>query len=303
MRKIIAVLCASSVLWGCTPVFQGTVAYKSKTYAQPSAFPATVAVLPLKDQRPSKSHMRLPLIILPIVLYGTFVEDRIEKPTPFLGTQEFNQYGYPKGFSPSLFLQNSLAEELKQSRLFENAVPVQSEQQAQMADLVLKGELLSTRANATDYGYGITIYGAWAFWMLGLPVCKGAQDLAIKLELVRPGAAKPLWTGYVNEKWTGVEGWYYKTGVTKEYIECLGPGFSKHGGQLLNEVLAMGMAKIAPSLVRALKAQSPDFWQEIEDSRTQRKAFQPQATGEQAPAGPSSFQKALEQIQKELGEE
>lgn len=305
MKKFIAGVLASSVFFGCTPVFQGTVGYKSKTPAPSATYPATVAVLPLKDQRPKKSHNRLALIILPL-FYATFVEDRIEKPLVYAREAEFNLYGYPKGFSPTLFLQNSLAEEIKQSRFFENAVPVQNEQQVQMADLILKGELLSTRAKVTTYGYGITVYGAWVLELLGLPVCKATQNLTIKLELSRQGSSKPLWTGYLDENWSGTTGVYYKTGIAKEYMACQSvdpPRSSQHGGQFLNEVLAVGMAKIAPSLARALKAQSPEFWQEIEDSRAQRKAFQPQAPGEQAPAGPSSFQKALEQIQKELGEE
>lgn len=305
MKKIIVALCAGSVLWGCAPVFQGTVGYKSQTVAQ-KTYPATVAVPPLTDRRGNVSKNRTGLIFVPLVIYATAIDDRIEK-GPAWGTK--NQYGYPKGFAPAYFLQGSLAQELQQSRLFQNAVPAANEQQAQYADLVLKGELLSTRFTTKGWTYGLSAFALYSFYLFGLPTCTTAQELTLKLELLRPGSSKPLWSGMASEKMTGSAGIYYLSGMSKEYVaginNCLNTGSSDHGGQLLNELLAKAMAKATPALANALKSQPPDFWQEIEDARAQRGAFQPQVPGQEkaVPEGPSSLQKALEEIQKQLIEE
>lgn len=323
MQKTLAILCSISLLWGCQPAFQGPVAYKSQSPALQKPFPATVAVLPLEDKRGKVSSNKWGLAFVPVLTVGTTKMDRPEAAAGlsqasamamyrkgYGGQTESagpvsNQYGYPRGFNPSVFLQNSLAEEFGQSRLFEYVVPVQNEQQAQGADLVLKGQLFSTRFRFRYISYGLGIFTAYSFWVFGLPMCTDFQQLAVKLELFKPGDSTPLWTGYVDESMAGSAGYYYKTKMGREYFDCRGPFAADHGGQILNEILAPGMAKATASLAASLRKQPSSFWEELQSLRAQKGAFRPQGPGQapEAPAGPSSFQKALEQIQKELGEE
>lgn len=318
MKKLLAVLCGVSVFWGCVPSFQGPVAYKSQSPALQRPFPATVAVLPLEDKRGNVASNKWALAFVPVLTVGTTKMDRPEKASGLSPSSAgamyrrqapegpvSNTYGYPRGFNPSVFLQNGLAEEFRQARVFEQVVPVQNEQQAQGADLVLKGQLFSTQFRFRFISYGLGIFAAYSFWVFGLPLCTDSQQLAVKLELFKPGDPKPVWTGVVDESLSGVSGYYYRSKIGREYFDCRGPMTADHGGQILNEILTSGMNKATASLTASLRSQPSSFWEEIQALRAKKGAFQSQTPEgrQRVPEGPSSLQKSLQEILKELGEE
>jgi len=293
-----ALLGISCLPLGCgysKPFLHGEVAYQSLSEQQRSGFPLVVAILPPEDKRGDTSYDNTIYGAIPLVPFGSAADDRIENGPWYKGSlrqlvigniMEYkvpetithlyseplgptkNQYGYPKGFQPILFLQHGLLEELKQANLFEAVGPVDTEQQAAGADLVLRAQLLSTQFTHTyiTYGTSAITYQLTAIIPF-LPMCSVSQELEIKFELARPGEAKPVWTGVLSESLSGKNNFWGRSGIASQYVsgDLNGCGLvsAAHQGQLLNEVLASGMAEVTSSLVNFLSEQPRNFWESM----------------------------------------
>jgi hypothetical protein len=85
----------------------------------------------------------------------------------------------PQQFKPKETFARAAAEELRASGLFKEAVfaPRTTEE-----DLVLHGEVTSTRYYATLWSYGLSLFAGFP-WLIGLPAGTVTNELAIEFHL------------------------------------------------------------------------------------------------------------------------
>lgn len=266
MKKVAAFLCVFAVLSGCgwyRPP-SSPLQYRSQTQALENPYPARLAVMLLEDKRGKDSYNRIPMLyVVPFIVSAGIAEDRIER-TQYLSKRA--NLGYPKGFFPAEFLQKAVAEELRQSNLFKEISVVPLGEEPEGADLVLKGELLSTRFAAKGRGYLFPPLTAILHFM-GLPIFTLRQEVKIKLELLKAGEEQPIWSDTVYAKMTGTGGFYYISGSAGNYYRAnpwkeyrkMWRDFKMegHNGQILNDLLAQGMSKTTPRLAQFLKGSEP----------------------------------------------
>lgn len=279
MKKIAAFLCVFAVLSGCgwyRPP-SSPLQYRSRTQALENPYPARLAVMLPEDKRGKDSYNRIPMLyVVPFIVSAGIAEDRIER-TQYLSKRA--NLGYPKGFFPAEFLQKAVAEELRQSNLFKEISVVPLGEEPEGADLVLRGELLSTRFSAKGRGYLFPPLTAILHFM-GLPMFTISQEVKIKLELLKPEGGRPIWSGAVDAKMAATGGFYYHTGKAAEYYRTnpwkeyrkMWRDFKmeEHNGQILNDLLAQGMSKTTPELARFLGAKPYDFREKLELEKAMR---------------------------------
>lgn len=320
----LAVFCA---LLGCGGGgYKGKAYYKPLSSSKPVLGPYSLGVLPVEDNRGNKQEEeqdKRVYTMIPLIPYWTIVRERPEnlhqddldiiksvqadyirrgKPLSDSDMDVLHRmwaYGYPPNFSAPPFLQGSLVKEFEHSRMFDQVIAVQSPQDLNQTDFVLKPTLLSSKVSDWGTAYMLSIPGFLIGGLLGLPVQGLSLELDLKLEFFQAGQGKPIWTGRVYEKEKGRSSPYYQTGFAK-----YGAG-SDHHGQPLNELLSKGMAKATPALYDFLKKQPPEFWQELEHNRSQWAAEprQEEAAPQQPQKSPSSMQDYIKQFQQEIQEE
>lgn len=142
-----------------------------------------VAVLPFRDLRPNKNENFLILHLLPLVPFGWVDYSTPEEPNGKLLSFPIWQ------FKPTEDLAKATADEINASGLFKEAVFTSSTSEG---DLVLHGEIRSTRYKGRAISYGLFYY-APVGWVLGLPYGTIYNDLEVEFTLVDQLTGMSLW--------------------------------------------------------------------------------------------------------------
>lgn len=178
---------------GCMP--HATIwNYLVESY-QPTSQPLTqkrLVVPPFKDSRPTTNEDAGALIYIPLMPYGWL------------------DYALPEGafafavelvpvhqFRPKDDLARAAADELRASGIFKevNAAP-----RAIEGDLVLHGEIKSTRYYAILLSYGLSIAAGFP-WLIGLPAGKVINELVVEFSFEDSGTSTVLWRKRYEEKY------------------------------------------------------------------------------------------------------
>jgi hypothetical protein len=149
----------------------------------------SVAVPPFRDERSSKDPELISmLLLLPFFPSGTA---EVYKPEfqRDLGYRHRMSGDSWKSFKPTEDIAKALAEELRNSHLFNEAFFTFRETEG---DLILRGTVSSTRLEVTMYSYGLSL----AFpipWLLGFPAYKITNELSFHLQLEDKTSTKVIW--------------------------------------------------------------------------------------------------------------
>ncbi len=158
-----------------------------------------LAVPPFRDLRPDKNKDSgllpfIPLVPLAWVDYST-PEIAFQKRTTFPVWQ----------FQPTEDFAKAAAEEISASGLFKEAFFTS---QASEGDLVLRGDIKSTRYWGKVFTYGLSIYAS-AAWMLGLPCGTVRNELEVEFTLVDNATGALLWHESYNMTYHKSPFWIY----------------------------------------------------------------------------------------------
>lgn len=225
---------------------RGAWEYRASSYpatAQP-ALNRTVVVVPFKDSRPNENTTKffgMPMLMIPLIPYGWADYARPEDPAT-VKLQDVFIGGYDAmfhrdritawQFRPERDFAAAAAEELSVSGFFKEVVF--SEQVADR-DLVLRGELTSTRYLAKAYMYGLGLL-VLPLGMVGAPIGHVSNELAIEFVL--------------EERVTGASLWrksYHETKEATCYLYWMPPEF--YYDKLFNSIMR--------DVVKSLQAELP----------------------------------------------
>lgn len=150
-----------------------------------------LVVLPFQDSRPDSNINAMEIIYIPLIPFGwvdlSFPEaghlGSFPHPGIFVGTIQ------PQQFKPKETFARAAAEELRASGLFKEVVfaPRTTEE-----DLVLHGEVTSTRYYTTLWNYGLSVFAGFP-WLIGLPAGTVTNELAIGFHLDDRVTGAVLW--------------------------------------------------------------------------------------------------------------
>lgn len=163
--------------------------YRVGTY-QPAPQPLTekrLVVPSFKDSRPDKNTDASALVYVPGIPYGFLDYSLPEAATVF--PMEPPSRGAPQQFKPKDDLASAAAEELRASGIFKEVVGVSP---ASEGDLVLYGEVKSTRYYATMLTYGLSVV-APALWFIGIPAGSITNELRVEFSLEDSRTRTELW--------------------------------------------------------------------------------------------------------------
>lgn len=188
---------------------RGAWVYRASSYpatAQP-VLNKTVVVVPLKDSRPTENKTKffgMPMILLPLIPYGWADYAHPEDPAT-VKLQDVIWGGYDALFWPNRItawqfrperdFAAAATEELSESGFFKEIVF--SEQDAG-GDLILRGELKSTRYLAKVYTYGLGPFGFFPP-MVGAPIGHVSNELAVEFVLEERVTGASLWRKSYHE--------------------------------------------------------------------------------------------------------
>ena len=79
------------------------------------------------------------------------------------------------------------------------------------ADLLFKGEIVSTKYEGTIYSYGLSFEGP-LLWILGLPSGSSINHLILKFSLVDLKTNKTVWESAYTDQQKIIQGLYYRWG-------------------------------------------------------------------------------------------
>jgi hypothetical protein len=175
---------------------------------RPSSYPAAVqpalrkrlVVLPFKDSRSNGNRTRLflpPAYLIPLIPYGWADYSRPESPEAvkiedawFGRCDAFaNCDTVPWALSPEVDFAEAAAEELSASGLFKE---VSFSEEASDRDLILRGEVKSTRYLAKQYYYGMGLLFLLPA-LAGAPIGRVSNQLAIEFVLEERVSGASLW--------------------------------------------------------------------------------------------------------------
>jgi hypothetical protein len=150
-----------------------------------------LVVLPFKDSRPDSNIDAQAIIYIPLMPYGwddlSFPEaghlGSFPHPGIFVDTIQ------PQQFKPKENFARAAAEELRASGLFKEVIFVPS---PSGEDVVLYGEVTSTRYYRTIWSYGLSIFAGLP-WLIGLPAGTVTNELAIEFHLDDRVTGAVLW--------------------------------------------------------------------------------------------------------------
>ena len=214
MRKIqiSAAILAAAALTGCTNVATfdyngapGTIAsFQEKGIAR-----KTVAVMPFMDQRSSGisnpdeigDHGSLYLGLIPFMPFGYLIKNEPEKSDDFVSLGRFH-------FDPANDLANAAMVSLGQSNLFAKVVRANRPEQADSADYIWRGKVLSTRYRGNMYSYCITYFLSHVFWIIGVPSGTSWNHLHVQFELVDRASGQIVWHYDFNRE-DSITHWIY----------------------------------------------------------------------------------------------
>lgn len=169
----------------------------------------TVAIPPLIDQRSPENSNKLLMYMLPIM--------------PF-GWQELN---VPEGFQghvtsaawlwkPNEDLAKATAEEISKSHLFKDAFFTN---RASDGELILEGEIKSTKYNGKILSYGLSVYGPM-LWFIGLPAGTFSNELILDFKLKEINSSITLWSKQYKNSISNTA-WLYHMPSDFEYSDML----------------------------------------------------------------------------------
>jgi hypothetical protein len=163
-----------------------------------------IAVTPFDEMRGSNNQSGTFLLyLIPLMPFGYFEYERPDAARPFLTVQEFN-------FNPSEDLAKAAAYSLRKSGLFKDAFFTFGGEKDK-AQLLLEGEIISTKHIGTMWTYGLSIY-APLVWLFGVPIGTSLNNLALNLKLTNLASRKKIWKKSYNFKNKITQGLYYQMG-------------------------------------------------------------------------------------------
>lgn len=162
--------CATELKWKYTP---------APPLTRAPLFGNTVMVSPFADSRPTEDIDHQSWIFIPIILYADSVFNRLD--TTFPESRD--------RFNPTEDLAKAVATELHNRRFFES---VKFTPQDMGGELILRGEVTSTRVDSRTYSYGLSIFGVY-LWLVGLPASTVSNQLGFTLTLEEPRTRTILW--------------------------------------------------------------------------------------------------------------
>lgn len=135
----------------------------------------TVAVPPFDDCRNAENSIgTLFLYLIPLMPFGWVEYDRPDAARMFVSIDEFE-------FTPSEDLAKAAALSLRRSHLFKDAYFTFGGEK-EKADLILTGEIQSTKYQGNMWTYGLSLYGP-LLWFLGAPAGNSENTLTIRMTL------------------------------------------------------------------------------------------------------------------------
>ena len=146
--------------------------------------PNALVVWPLTDHRPVENRNRAWVYLIPLMPYGQQDLNRPEDLREHIHSSTWQ-------FMPAQDIAKALVAEIGNRRIFTEVSSVSS---GSGGDLILVGDLVSTRYEATLLSYGLSIAGP-DLWALGLPVGSVKNTLAFKLRLEEGISRTIIWEG------------------------------------------------------------------------------------------------------------
>ena len=162
--------CASDLKWKYTP---------APPLNRSPLFGNTVMVSPFADSRPTEDIDHQGWIFIPIILYADSVYNRLDATFPESKVR----------FNPTEDLAKAVATELHNRRFFESVTFTPEDKGG---ELILRGEVTSTRLESRAYPYGLSIFGVY-LWLVGLPAGAVSNQLGFTLTLEEPRTQTILW--------------------------------------------------------------------------------------------------------------
>jgi hypothetical protein len=175
----------------------------------------SVVVLPVEDLRPNENSNLAALYLIPLMPFGWMTFDTPEGPEKHLTSGAWN-------FRPSEDIAKAVAQDLQNLGLFKEAF---FGYRSSDGDLVLRGELHSTRYDAKLISYGLSFEGP-LLWLIGLPSGSYSNEIRLELRLEDRKTGEQYWSGGVNE----VDGslvWLYALGADFHYDSLLKRGLRR----------------------------------------------------------------------------
>jgi hypothetical protein len=190
-----------------TPIWN----YLVETYP-PTTQPLTqkrLVVPPFQDSRPRTGNLdNTEATIMPVVPFGWLDYPRPERGPYFMYYLLMGSRGENtsyRSFKPMEDLARASAEELRASGLFQEVVVAP---RAAQGDLILKGEVKSTRYYATVISYGLS-GAAFIPWMIGLPSGKFTNELRVEFSLEDSDTHTVLWRKAYTDVYEATHWFFY----------------------------------------------------------------------------------------------
>ena len=227
---------------------RGAWVYRASSYptANEAVINQTVVVLPFKDSRPTENTSKffgMPMLLIPLIPYGWADYSRPESPETVKLQDVMERYDAvfrpdaitPWQFRPQRDFADATVQELNVSRMFKEVV---FSEQATDGDLILRGELKSTRYRAKVYTYSLGPL-QWFPVMLGAPIGSVSNELDVEFVL--------------EERATGRQRWHKSYHETKDatfFLYWLPPEFyyDKLFNSILQDVVKSLQAELSPRL-------------------------------------------------------
>jgi curli biogenesis system outer membrane secretion channel CsgG len=167
-------------------------------------FDKTVAVLPFDEERNDSNQAGTYfLYLVPFMPYGWATYERPDAARYFVTLSQFE-------FNVSEDLAKAAVTSIRKSGLFKD-VFFSYGGDKDKADLILKGEVISTKYEGSIYSYGLSLYGP-LLWIFGLPAGSSTDNLGLKFSLVDLKTSKILWESSYTGEETISQGYYYNWG-------------------------------------------------------------------------------------------
>jgi len=188
-------------------------------YKEPK-YSLKVAVLPFEEKRGDEnSFAGFWLYLIPIVPYGQISYDRPDAARVFNTINEFN-------FNVVEDIAKAVVTSLKRSNLFQDVYFTFGGDKSE-ADLIITGDVISTKYVGKTYSYGLSVYGP-VLWFFGLPAGSSEDALSLKIYLNKQGGKTTLWEYAFDKDDSIVQGLYYKWGHdVKAYTSLMEEGMNE----------------------------------------------------------------------------
>lgn len=186
---------------GCTSTAVFTYHPSEKTIVQQKPAPRLrVGVTPLIDARGRDNTSHLYLCVLPTVLFCSVSYDRPEAAKGFLFQNGFQ-------FNPSDDFASAVADELRQTGLFEDVVfPWHVD--GPPVDLVVTGTLYESAYYGKNFAYAVSIWSP-ILWYVGLPAGVVHNTVSLSVQMKRRSDSVIVWSHEIKGEKSATLGFYY----------------------------------------------------------------------------------------------